>query len=75
MNHDKQALQLASLLYQSIIEMCEESHLNRIVVVSILAKIIVLLCLDQETKEEMLTRMSHVYDFEKSMQPDPKEIH
>ena len=72
---DANEMRLTAKLFHDMVNLCDDANLPRVAVIAVLAKILVLLSLEDETKEEMLSRLSYVYDVEKFMKPDSKEIH
>ena len=64
-----------ALLLDGVMELCDAANLPRIAVIAVLSKVLVIASLPDEDKEEFMTRMSYVYDFEKFMRPDSQEVH
>lgn len=64
-----------AMLLEGVLELCEAANVPRSAIVAVLSKVLVVACLDDEDKDDFLARMAYVYDFERFMKPDSKEIH
>ena len=62
-------------LFTDMVGLINESGLSRLWVQSVLAKVIVLNALGENSKDEFLERMGYVFDFESQLRPESKEIH
>lgn len=72
---DKAEVARTGALLEGILELCDAANLPRIAVIAVLSKVLVIASLPDENKEEFLTRLSYVYDFENFMRPDSQEVH
>lgn len=70
----KEDLKNARMLYETILEAIEHADMSREAVIAVLTKVLVLTCIPDESKRELLERVAYVYDFENFYRPESTEI-
>ena len=61
--------------FTALVHLCQESKLDPVLMNAVLAKVLVIMSLDECDKDQFMRRMNYVYDFESYMKPDQMEIH
>ena len=64
-----------TMLFEGMIDMINHSGLETSHVLAVMSKLIVLLAVNHESKEEFLTHLGFVYDYESFMRPTSAEVH
>ena len=63
------------MLYEGMVDMINHSGLETGLVLGVMSKLIVLLAVNFESKEQFLAYLGLVYDYESFMRPTPDEVH
>lgn len=61
--------------FTALVYLCEQSKLDPTLMNAVLAKVLVIMSLEECDKDQFMRRMNYVYDFESHMKPDQMEIH
>lgn len=72
---DKAEIQKMHEAYSKVMELVNDCGLDANSIIAVLTKCLVTYAVHVENREEFYMRMAMTYDFEKSQQPDSKEIH
>lgn len=65
----------AEAFFNALLVLCQEANLHPTLMNAVLAKVLVIMSLDECDKEQFMRRLNYVYEFESFMKPDHTEIH